>query len=108
MKKGVLIVGNFPNQEKGAAKSDATVRKPENSSAESGFVMWVWVCVVLIWRPLSWIISFDCMIQFIKMIYYWNTPNTTHAVQASLIFLLHFAVLTALTYFVSVYKPKGI
>ena len=33
---------------------------------------------------------------------------STPGVYAGWTFLLHFAVLTALTYFVSIYKPKGI
>jgi hypothetical protein len=38
------------------------------------------------------------------MIYHWETPR----VYAGWDFLLHFATLTALTCFVSLYKPKGI
>lgn len=107
-KKGVLIVGKFPNQEREAAYNDVKLHKPKGSGYGDSFIMWGWVCVVLIWNPLRWIISFDCVIQFIKMVYYWNSANITHAVQGTLIFLLHFAVLATLTYFVSVYKPKGI
>ena len=38
------------------------------------------------------------------MLYHWNTPG----VYAGWSFLAYFAVLTAITYFVSIYKPKGL
>ena len=53
---------------------------------------------------LKWIVSIDVFFQFIRMVYHWNTPG----VFAGWTFLAHFAVLVALTYFVSIYKPKGI
>ena len=53
---------------------------------------------------LKWLVSIEVFFQFIRMIYHWNTPG----VYAGWTFLLHFAVLTALTYFVSIYKPKGL
>ena len=64
----------------------------------------VWVVVVLVWPLLKWIVSIDVFFQFIRMVYHWNTPG----VFAGWTFLAHFAVLVALTYFVSIYKPKGI
>ena len=64
----------------------------------------VWVATVLVWPLLKWLVSIDVFIQAIRMMYHWNTPGT----YAGWTFLLHFAVLTALTYFVSIYKPKGI
>jgi hypothetical protein len=62
----------------------------------------VWVVTVLVWPVLKWVVSIDVFFQFIRMMYHWNTPG----VHAGWTFLLHFAVLTALTYFVSLYKPK--
>lgn len=70
----------------------------------AALVRWVWVVLVLIWPVLKWIVSIEVFFQAIQMFYYWNTPG----VYAGWTFLLHFAVLTALTYFVSIYKPKGI
>lgn len=64
----------------------------------------VWVVVVLVWPLLKWIVSLDVIFRLIRMIYHWNTPG----VFAGWTFLAHFAVLVALTYFVSIYKPKGI
>lgn len=63
-----------------------------------------WVATVLIWPLLKWIVSIDVFIQAIRMMYHWNTPG----MYAGWTFLLHFAVLTALTYFVSLYKPKKV
>lgn len=63
----------------------------------------LWVLTVLVWPILKWVVSIDCVFQFVRMMYHWNTPG----VHAGFTFLVHFAVLTALTYFVSIYKPKG-
>lgn len=70
----------------------------------AGVLRFVWVAVVLVWPVLKWIASIAVFFQFIRMLYHWNTPG----IYAGWTFLLHFAVLTALTYFVSIYKPKGV
>lgn len=67
-------------------------------------VRWVWIAVVLVWPLLKWVISVSAFFQGLRAIYYWNDPT----VLAGWSFLAHFAVLTVLTYFVSVFKPKGI
>ena len=64
----------------------------------------VWVVVVLVWPLLKWIISIDVLFQFIYMVYNRDTPGAF----GGWTFLAHFGVLVALTYFVSIYKPKGI
>nr|BCU00955.1 KleE protein [uncultured bacterium] len=70
----------------------------------AGLVRFVWVATVLVWPVLKWIVSIEVFFQFVRMIYHWDTPG----VYAGWTFLVHFSVLTALTYFVSLYKPKGI
>ena len=69
-----------------------------------GMVRTIWVVTVLIWPVLRWVLSFEVLFQMVRMFYYWNTPG----VHAGWTFLLHFAVLTAITYFVSAYTPKGL
>jgi len=64
----------------------------------------IWVVTVLLWPFLKWIIALDCVYQVVRMMYHWNTPG----VFAGFTFLLHFGAFVALTYFVSLYKPKGI
>lgn len=70
----------------------------------SSLVRFIWVVTVLVWPFLKWILSIHVFFLFVRMIYHWNTPGEF----AGWTFALHFAVLTALTYFVSLYKPKGI
>jgi hypothetical protein len=70
----------------------------------AGLVRLIWVVTVLVWPVLKWVVSIEVFFQFVRMIYHWDTPG----VYAGWTFLVHFAVLTALTYFVSLYKPKGI
>jgi hypothetical protein len=61
-----------------------------------GFVKTIWVFTVLLWPVVSWIIALDCLFQLIRMLYYWNTPH----IYAGWTFILHFSVLTALSFFV--------
>ena len=90
------------------APEPAAQEKPASAAPRRGLfapvVKAVWVVVVLVWPLLKWIVSIDVFFQFIRMVYHWNTPG----VFAGWTFLAHFAVLVALTYFVSIYKPKGI
>jgi hypothetical protein len=50
------------------------------------------------------VLSIATFFQFVRMLYHWNTPG----VYAGWSFLAYFAALTAITYFVSIYKPKGL
>jgi hypothetical protein len=52
----------------------------------------VWIVTVLVWPILKWMISLDCALQLVRMIYHWETPG----VYAGWDFLLHFAALAAL------------
>ncbi len=82
----------------------APVSKPETPDMGAALVKGIWVFTVLVWPLLKWIISIDCFFQLVRMMYYWNTPR----MHAGWTFIVHFAVLTALTYFVSVYKIRRI
>jgi len=99
---------NFPRPTKAVAERHppaiSEVRHIEGRSVGGAVVKAVWVLTVLVWPLLKWIVSIDCVFQLIRMIYHWNTPG----MHAGITFTIHFAVLTALTYFVSVYKPKGL
>ena len=63
-----------------------------------------WTATVLLWPVLRWVVSIDVFIRLLVMLYHWDTPGT----HAGCTFLLHAAVLVALTYYVSAYRPKGI
>jgi len=91
---------------------DFTKRIPERRakvttkkvSIPTFFVNLFWVVVVLVWPLLKWIVALDVLFQFIRMVYHWDNPD----MNAGWVFLMHFAVLTVLTYFVTVFKPKDI
>lgn len=70
----------------------------------AGLVRAVWVTTVLVWPVLKWVLSIEVFFQLLRMFYHWDTPGA----HAGWTFLAHFAVLTAVTYFVSLYKPKGL
>lgn len=63
----------------------------------------VWTLAVLFWPLLRFVLAVACVYRLAAMVYFWDTPGT----YAGFMFLLHFAGLTAMTYFVSIYKPKG-
>lgn len=98
----------FPRQVKAVAevKQPAVAATPKAAGRGVGaaVIKGIWVLTVLVWPILKWVVSIDCVFQFARMMYHWNTPG----VHAGFTFLAHFAVLTALTYFVSIYKPKGL
>jgi len=89
-------------------KLDPVLKEPKINKVKSSFgssiIKIIWAFSVLVWPILKWVVSIDCSFQFIRMLYFWNTAGH----YASAIFLLHFFVLTFLTYFVTIYKPKGI
>lgn len=99
----------FPQKNTQPEDSDpVTVNSAENcdsrkKSVLDGSLHFVWVVIVLIWPILKWILSLDVFFQMLRMIYHWNTPG----VYAGWTFILHFSLLTTLTYFVSFFKPKG-
>ena len=64
----------------------------------------LWTVVVLLWPVLKWVVSIEVFFRLVMMIYHWDTPGS----HAGGTFLVHFGVLVALTYFVGVYRPKGV
>ena len=61
------------------------------------------IVVALLWPLLKWVLALDATWQFARMLYFWPTPG----VHAGWVFLGHFAVLVALTWFVAVRRPGG-
>jgi len=52
---------------------------------------------------VEWMIALDCVFQFFRMLYYWNT----NGVHAGVTFGLHSIGYAVLICFVALYKPKG-
>ncbi|AQQ20726.1 MULTISPECIES: KleE stable inheritance protein [Burkholderia] len=93
-----------PAPVKSAPASVPGAQKVDGHGLLAGLVKFVWMATVLVWPILRWVVSLEVLFQLLRMFYHWRTPG----VHAGWTFLLHFAVLTALTYFVSVYRPKGV
>jgi len=85
------------------ASSNPVVAKNNGSTLLSGMIKVVWVVTLLIWPVLKWVLSIMTFFQGVRMLYHWSTPG----MYAGWSFIAHFTVLTAITYFVGVYKPKG-
>ena len=66
----------------------------ENADIRGRIVSFIWMGVVIIWPVLQWVVALDVVYQGLC--------------NGSLMFLLHFGFLCALTYFVAFYTPKGI
>lgn len=79
-------------------------KEPSRPVNTGGVMKVVWVATVLLWPWVKWFVVLDVLFQFGRMIYHWNTPGSF----AGWTFLLHFGVLTVITYFVSMYKPTGL
>jgi len=96
----------------GPVKTDGEVKQPDVArtpnateyGACAAVIKGIWVLTVLMWPLLKWVISIDCFFQLVRMMYHWNTPGE----HAGFTFLMHFSVLIAVTYYVSIYKPKGL
>ncbi|MDD5112915.1 MAG: KleE stable inheritance protein [Methylobacter sp.] len=101
---------NFPKQTRvhPVVESDFVLPSPKSKSHRkkpmvgSIFIKVVWVLVVLLLPLLELIIGLDCVFQFFRMLYYWNTEG----VHAGVTFSLHFFSYAALFCFIAVYDPK--
>lgn len=62
----------------------------------------LWVLTILLWPVLRWILALDVAFQGFRMAFTWSDPGTHDGVT----FLVHFLFFTAVTYFVTTYKPK--
>ena len=98
----------FPKQPGTFNKLDLALSTPRPIKARhdyaNGVIKLFWVIGVLAWPLIKWVLSIDCVVQFLRMLYFWN--STGH--NGGAVFLLHFILLTLMTYFVTIYKPKGI
>ncbi|MBD8828989.1 KleE stable inheritance protein [Pseudomonas sp. CFBP 13602] len=89
--------------------ADAAPKKPQDSPGvakkmSSGIVKVLWLATALVWPVLRWLLALDVAFQFALMVWHWDNP----ASHAGWTFALHFAVMVALTFFVSVFKPKDV
>lgn len=63
----------------------------------------IWMMTVLCWPVLKWIIALDVTCRFLLMLFRWNIPESN----AGWVFILHFLIFSALTFYVSCYKPSS-
>lgn len=63
----------------------------------------LWMTVVLVWPILKWVLVMDVLFKLIQAMVHWNEPGTHYG----WLLLLHFGVLSALTYYVA-WRPKGV
>ena len=90
------------NLETKPVKVDSVASNERKSrSLFSGLIKVIWVPIVIIWPILKWVISLDVLFQLVRMFVLWDTPG----IYPGWTFGIHFGVLTALTWFVSIYNP---
>lgn len=80
-----------------APRHDGAMKKAW-PSVVSGFQL----VLALVWPVLRWVLAIDVAWQFFRMLFQWNTPG----VHAGWTFVIHFLVFVAITYFVTVAKPR--
>lgn len=74
------------------------------ASAMDKIIAVVWSITAFCWGFLRFIIPLVVFWQFLRMLWFWNTPG----VHAGWNFLAYFAGYTALYYFVAFYRPKAL
>lgn len=98
----------FPVQIKrteGLAEPKKTIPKEKTkTSVKNTFVNGIWVLLVLIWPILKWVIAIDCVIQLGRALFGWDS----NGIAAVFPFITHFTSFVALTYFVTIFKPKNL
>lgn len=62
----------------------------------------VYVLLAIFWPIVRWVMALNCVYQFGRALYYWNTPG----MYAGWTALLHYAAFGGLYYFMATYKPK--
>ncbi len=63
----------------------------------------VWTITVLLWTVARFILPMVVFWQFLRMVWFWDTPGR----HEGLWFLAYFVGYSALYWFVGVYRPKG-
>ncbi len=81
-----------PDQERSKAAISTVIPTVKSPGLTAAVLKGLWVVTVLVWPILKWVISLDCALQLVRMIYHWETLG----VYAGWDFLLHFAALAAL------------
>jgi hypothetical protein len=62
----------------------------------------LWLFLALLWPLINWLGAMDVVFQFVRALYYANTPANHATVQA----LIHSALYLCLSFFVYLYRPK--
>ncbi len=62
----------------------------------------LWLFLAMFWPLFNWLVAMDVVFQFLRAIYYANTP----AIHATLQAAIHGALYILLSLFVYLYRPK--
>ena len=62
----------------------------------------LWLFLALLWPLINWLGAMDVVFQFVRAVYYANTPANHATVQA----LIHSVLYLLLSLFVYLYRPK--
>lgn len=64
----------------------------------------MWIPVVVVWPFVKWFFALDVLFQFFRMMHFWDKSGT----YAGWMFVAHFAIFCAITYFVRFYQPQAV
>lgn len=86
--------------------SPTTVLNAPTDAAKRGMPSRVfsiaWIVFLLTWPLVQWVVAFDIVFQFLRALYYWNTPG----VYAGFTFVIHLIAGSALTFLVATRQIK--
>ncbi|MGZ3238632.1 MAG: KleE stable inheritance protein [Burkholderiaceae bacterium] len=84
-------------------KNASNMTMPQKSRFGAAVLKVIWVLTVLIWPLLRIVLAMDCVYQFVRMLYHWNTPG----VHAGWTFLFHFCRAVCVDIFCFGVQAKG-
>ena len=95
----------FPHHAAQKRSSQEGVINSHRMGSWKQFLLWmmglVWLLLALFWPLLNWIVAMEVVFQFVRALYYANTPGTHATLQAS----IHGVSYLLLSCFVYLYRP---
>ena len=100
------LTGTNPNVTSVAGRFQKATINTQRLTVWKKIVSWLlgllWLFLALLWPLINWLGAMDVVFQFVRALYYANTPANHATVQA----LIHSVLYLLLSLFVYLYRPK--
>ena len=98
--------GTNPNVSSETGRIQRAAINTQRFSGWNRMMAWLfgvlWLFLALLWPLINWLGAMDVVFQFVRAVYYANTPANHATVQA----LIHSVLYLLLSFFVYLYRPK--